>query len=473
MPEASPKIGPMASRILIFLTSVLGQALWAQTTCPTPLTTSRKLSANCTGGIQITADNVFLDLNGKTLSCGGVSFTGIEVLNRRGVRIENGTVLGCGAGIYLQGGGKHTVKKVKMLGTGLPFARGLVLEGSAQNWIEGIEAKGNTIGVSLSAFPGTGAVSYDNTLKGVKLEQNTAHGLVLDADSTDNEVRDSTISNNGQHGIFFGARAARNSIIHNNIENNGWVGMDPYGANFITKNSVKKNGLTGTAPRGGIVLRNSNNIVLGNVVLENKGDGIAAGIDGEGALNEARIGNSINLNWTDKNTVYDLADYPFGFDNCDQNDWKLNMARKLYEGCERNGGDPDDLFVVGNGTAGTNKFEFHAKRKRSGATKGRAKILNVVNSHGTPATVEGDATCLVVDSTGKRATVGMIIEKSTRPELLYKTLHVYVSDAVTAGTAVVDQLTLAPLNEFAPGDCPISAAAGTTLTKGKISIDVR
>ena len=379
---------------------------------------------------------------------------------------------GCVAGIYLQGGGKHTVKKVKLFGTGLPFARGLVLEGSAQNWIEGIEAKGNTIGVSLSAFPGTGAVSYDNTLKGVKLEQNISHGLVLDADSTDNEVRDSTISNNGQHGIFFGARAARNSIIHNNIENNGWVGMDPYGANFITKNSVKKNGLTGTTLKGGIVLRNSNNIVLDNDVLENTGDGIAAGIDGEGTLNEARIGNSIKLNSTDKNTR-DLADYPFGLDNCAQNDWKSNTAKTWFEGCERNGGDPDDLFVVGNGTAGANKFEFHAKRKRSGATKGRAKILNVFNSYGTPATVEGDTTCLVVDSTGKRATVGMIIEKSTRPELLYKTLHVYVSDAVTVGTAVVDQLALAPLNEFAPGDCPISAAVGTTLTKGKISIDVR
>lgn len=461
----------MTARILILVTSVLGQALWAQTTCPSPLTTSRKLSANCTGGIQITADNVFLDLNGKTLSCGGVSFTGIEVLGRRGVRIENGTVLGCGAGIYLQGGGKNTVKKVKMLGTGLPFARGLVLEGSSQNWIEGVEARENTIGLSISLFGET--LSYDNTLKGVKLEQNAAHGLVLDADSTDNEVRDSTISNNGQHGIFFGARAARNSIIHNNIENNGWVGMDPYGANFITKNSVKKNGLTGTAPRGGIVLRNSNNIVLDNDVLENTGDGIAAGIDGEGALNEARIGNSIKLNSTDKNTVYDLADYPFGLDNCAQNDWKSNTAKKSYEGCERNGGDPDDLFVVGNGTAGANKFEFHAKRKRSGATKGRVKILNVVTIYGAPATVEGDPTCLVVDSTGKRATVGMIIEKSTRPELLYKTLHVYVSDAVTVGTAVVDQLALAPLNEFAPGDCPISAAVGTTLTKGKISIDVR
>ncbi|MBL8291442.1 MAG: right-handed parallel beta-helix repeat-containing protein [Bryobacterales bacterium] len=471
----------MTARIVVLLSAlVFGQALWAQTACPTPLTTSQKLSANCTGGIQITADNVFLDLNGKTLSCGGVSFTGIEVLGRRGVRIENGTVLGCGAGIYLQGGGKHTIKKVKLYGTGLTFARGLVLEGSAQNWIEGVEAKENTIGVSLSVFPTTKAVSYDNTLKAVKLEQNTAHGLVLDADSTDNEVRDSTISNNGQHGIYFGERAARNSIIHNNIENNGWVGMDPYGANFITKNAVKKNGLKPgpppdqtQPPRGGIVLRNSNNIVLDNDVLENTGDGIAAGIEREGTLNEARIGNSIKLNTTDKNTLYDLADYPFGLDNCAQNDWKSNTAKTWYEGCERNGGDPDDLFVVGNGTAGANKFEFHAKRKRGGATKGHMKILNVASIYTTPSTVEGAPTCLVVDSTGKRATVGMIIEKSTRPELLYKTLHVYVSDAVTVGTAVVDQLALAPVNKFAPGDCLIDAAVGTTLTKGKISIDVR
>lgn len=460
----------MTARSLLLLSAsvLFSPVLGAQTTCPAEVSTSQKLPANCTGGIRITADNVFLDLGGRTVSCAGLAFTGIEVIGRRNVRIENGTVLGCGAGIYLQQGGRHTVKRVKLLGTGLAFARGLVVEGSSQNWIEGVEARENTIGASLSLFPDTGAVSFDNTFKAVKLERNTAHGLVLDADSTDNEVRDSTISNNGQHGIFFGERAARNSIIHNNIENNGWVGMDPYAANFITKNSVKKNGLTGTTLKGGIILRNSNNIVLDNDVLENTGDGIAAGIESEGPLNEARIGNSIKENSTDKNTVFDLADYPFGKDFCDQNDWKSNTGKKLYEGCERSGGDPDDLFVVGNGTAGTNKFQFHAKRKRSGATKGRAKITNVA-----AATIEGDTTCLAVDSTGKRATVGMIIVKSTRSDLLYRTLHLYVADMVTVGSTAVDQLAIGEINALAPGDCPIDATVGTTLTKGKIVIDVK
>lgn len=453
---------------------MFGQALWAQTqprTCPEVVSTSQKLSANCTGGIRVTADNVFLDLGGRTLSCAGITFFGIEVIDRRGVRIENGTVTGCGGGIYIAGGGKHTVKKVKLLGQS---GKGLQLWGSAQNWVEGVEAKGNSTGIDVRAderSPYTPAV--DNMFKAVKLEENTAHGLALDKDSTDNEVRDSTISRNGQHGIFFGERAARNSIIHNNIENNGWVGMDPYGANFVTKNSVKKNGTTGTVLKGGIILRNSNNIVLDNDVLENGGDGIAAGILSEGPLNDARIGNSIKLNTTDRNTVYDLADYAFGNDFCDQNDWKSNTGKLLFEGCERNGGDPDDLFVVGNGTAGTNKFELHAKRKRSGATKGRVKVVNVANIFGAPATVEGDPTCLVVDSTQKRATVGMIIEKSTRPELLYKTLHLYVSDAVTVGTAVVDQFGLGAINALAPGECPIDPVVGTTLTKGKIVIDVR
>ena len=466
-------MGGMFARILVFLSICsFAQTLWGQA-CPSPISASRKLTANCTGRIQITADNVFLDLGGKTVSCGTAAFTGIEVIGRRGVRIENGAVEGCGAGIYLQGGGKNTVKKVKLLGNSRPDARGLVIEGSAENWIEAVEARENQVGASVSAFPGTGAVSYDNTFKAVKLERNSNHGLVLDADSTDNEIRGSTISNNGQHGIFFGARAARNTVILNSIENNGWVGMDPYGANFITSNYVKKNGLTGGLLRGGIILRNSNNIVLANIVLENTGDGIAAGILAEGPLNEARIGNSIQLNFTDRNTAYDLGDYPFGLDRCDQNDWRWNLGKKAYEGCERSGGDPDSLFVVGNGTAGANKFELHAMRKRSGATRGKAKVLSLSNSYGAPATVEGDATCLVVDSTGKRATIGMIIEKSSRPELLYKTLHLYVADGVKVGSAVMDQFAVGEINALAPGECPINASLGAKLTKGKISIDVR
>lgn len=75
-------------------------------------------------------------------------------------------------------------------------------------------------------------------------------------------------------------------------------------------------------------------------------------------------------------------------------------------------------------------------RKRSGATRGKAKVLSLSNSYGAPATVEGDTTCLVVDSTGKRATIGRRIEKSSRPELLYKTLHLYVADGVKVGSAV-------------------------------------
>lgn len=93
----------------------LAVALSAQSpACPT-ITRSTKLSANCTGPLTVAADNVFLDLGGRTVACTAESpWTGIDVTDRRGVRIENGNVSDCVRGINLVRGGGHSIRKVSL-----------------------------------------------------------------------------------------------------------------------------------------------------------------------------------------------------------------------------------------------------------------------------------------------------------------------------------------------------------------------
>src|SRR5437588_57362 len=80
---------------------------------PASLTLTGNVSG-CNGvtPITVTGDNVVLDLNGKTVSC--VAETtgegpGIYVPFHTNVTIKNGTVRDCDTGIYLEGGGGHTL----------------------------------------------------------------------------------------------------------------------------------------------------------------------------------------------------------------------------------------------------------------------------------------------------------------------------------------------------------------------------
>jgi parallel beta-helix repeat protein len=394
------------------------------------------------------------------------------------VRIENGFVNGCpGRAISIVRGGEHTIKKVTMRNNGY----GLWVEGSTRNMFESVVAENNSVGADLTAHIGpdlTTIGSFDNELKAVKFQKNTVDGLQLDYDATDNEIKDSTVSENGRFGIYFAPRAARNEIYHNHIEKNGWVGLIPDAANVVHKNVIKDNGFTfdpAAWVRGGVVLFGSNNIVLDNDVNDNNVNGIAAGFS---INNTVAIANTIKLNQADHNTGYNLADYPLGL--CTDNDWRENNGRSLlYDGCENKGGVTADLHVVGAGKTATQMFEFNVKRHNSGAADGPVKVVNAPDMNGIPtvATVQGRASCLTVDATGKAATIGFIVEKSSHPALVpvYTTLHLYVYDELLlAGSLLADQFATGKLNERAAGDCTILPNAGVpALVKGKILVMVK
>lgn len=435
----------------------------AQSPCPT-VTQSTKLTANCTGPLEILADRVFLDMGGKTVSCPEDKFIiGIDISNRRSVRVENGEVVNCVRGVNIVGGGSHLIKKVTMRQTTAPVENrvsyGAFVQGSSENTLESIVAENNSVGVDLTVG------SFDNTLKGVKLNKNSLDGLQLDNDATDNVIRDSALSGNGRYGVFYGLRAARNVVIKSRVEENGWAGLIPDSANVIQKSTVRGNGssVEGGFFRGGIVLFGSNNIINDNDARENFALGIGAGFS---VNNPDAVANSIRKNKA-KGTkyssfavggmAYDLADLPPGV--CTENFWKDNSGAALYDRCEQGGGDAPDYRATGAGKVAGIAFQFNVRRKEAGAASGPVKVDRLPVSGGF-VKVEGQASCLITRTTktgDQEAILGMIIGKTSDPSLapVNQTLHIFVTDSAAedAEGMPLDRVGFASINSFGPGDC--------------------
>jgi hypothetical protein len=457
--------------IACFLGMSLSLAAQTLPSCPA-ITKSTKLAANCAGPLIVNADNVFLDLGGRTVFCTATSpWYGIEVSGRRGVRIENGNVNDCVRGLNLIGGGGHLIKKVNLRRANTHAAAiyyGIYSEGSAKNWFEGVVAEGNDVGADLTRG------SYENTMKGVKLNKNALDGLQFDVDATDNEVKESEINENGRFGVYYGPRAARNVLYRNQIQKNGWLGANPDSANVLQKNVIKGNGFTSDPAawlRGGVILFGTNNIIVENEVAENNGDGIAAGL----LASEEAVANGIWTNKTARNTGYDLADYPSGL--CTENDWGKNTGGTEFAKCEKSGGEPPDFHAMASGKSGGMTFQLNAQRRSSGPATGKAKITGVRDALGkaTNARIEGRITCLAVHSLEpKLATVGLIIEKSSAPETIpaYSTLHVFLAEGLAADGSPADLISAGNANQFGAGECPASPPT-EAISKGKVVIAVK
>jgi hypothetical protein len=451
----------------------------AQTPCPT-IAVSTKLNANCTAPLVVAANSVFLDLNGKTVTCPAGVFIGIDITNRRSVRVENGTVLDCVRGVNVEGGGKHTLKKLVLRQSAPPagdlIRYGLWVLGSTQNLIEAVVAEQNSVGANLTIE------ANDNTIKGSRFHKNSKNGLQLDFDSTDNLVRDTTITENGEYGIYFGPRAARNVVMKTRVEKNAFAGLIPDSANVVEDSVIKGNGFT-TNPaafaRGGIVLFGSNNIIYDNEVADNFNVGISTGFS---LNNTDAIANSIRKNNAkgtkpSQGLPYDLADLAVGI--CTENFWKDNTGGTLFDNCEKKGGETADYRASGAGKVGPAAFQFNVRRKEAGAATGRVKVDKLAVGAAL-VNVEGRASCLLTrlnnDGT-KDAVVGMIIEKSSHPAVapLYQTLHLAVTDspAYAADGSPLDSIGFGALNLLAPGDCPLGVIGQNGIDRGKILVSVK
>ncbi|MEW5804456.1 MAG: right-handed parallel beta-helix repeat-containing protein [bacterium] len=143
------------------------------------------VSAVDTNCLQITADEVILDLNGYTLSGPGKgigsSGCGILACGQDCITIRNGTIQGFFTGLTLSGT-SHEVKNLNVLNN---TSCGLVIESAAlasctaaNNGSHGIEAESCTIKDCTASYNGAcGLSSNSSNITNYTADHNSSHGI--------------------------------------------------------------------------------------------------------------------------------------------------------------------------------------------------------------------------------------------------------------------------------------------------------
>ena len=238
------------------------------------------------GGIDVTVDNVTIDLMGFKLDGGGLGINdyGINLSSSSNIVVRNGTVRGFGlAGVY----------------NNYNTSRG--------NIITDIQLIGNgTLGTS-TAYSGIYLLSRNNRVERCVAKDSGGDGINVGAYSI---IKDSSAESSGGSGI----RAGSSSIIERNrtIENTGYGIFTNGGASVVSNNVSSNNGFYGIYAGG-------NSVVLNNTSYSNDSIGILTGtgctlINNTASYNQdvgifagsscKVIGNSTYINNLSNNTSY-------------------------------------------------------------------------------------------------------------------------------------------------------------------------
>jgi parallel beta-helix repeat protein len=220
---------------------------------------------------------VELNLNGKTLSCGGCEkSTGIVVQGER-VRVENGTVSDCMRGIEVKEGNSHRLQKLTIaenLEEGVRAKEGnnhrfvaLIL---ARNGLEGLRSEGSKGLISNNKAFGNGEPGFridgdSNRVRYNLATDNVEAGLRIKGDS--NRVRDNLAVRNGQQGIRI--QGDGNTARHNQTWSNGEQGIVVEGdGTKVIHNVANRNCRDGIEIDGG-----SENALIRNIANHNGNPG--------------------------------------------------------------------------------------------------------------------------------------------------------------------------------------------------------
>lgn len=336
--------------------SPVGPAEAAALPCGSVITTNTVLDADIgpcpAGGVQVTASNITLDLNGHrifgTPSPG--DRTGIHLFRVNGVTVKNGKVSNFDMGVAIEGGTSNTVTGVAAtdnIGSGTTNGGdGIAILSSQNNRIIGNSAmnNGGLSGIGIYSdidsahFRFTSGVSSGNVIQSNQVLNNIASRFG-DVTTTDND------------GVRVEPNSDGNFILNNNVSGNGldgivlFVGSDN---NVIRGNQVNRNGLYRTTARrgNGIGLQSlagvngpTGNLIESNTVIENGDNGIVLRGPRGGAL--GAVNNIVRNNVAYNNAILPLLGQAFGpaFDlndnnpNCDNNVWQGNRFRTASPPC--------------------------------------------------------------------------------------------------------------------------------------------
>jgi parallel beta-helix repeat protein len=307
----------------------------------------------CPGdGITVTASNVTLNLNGRTITGGNLATgtAGVKFANVTGSTVTNGTIRAFNAGAVIDGGSSsntygsgNTVDNVKVdlaLGTILgDFGEGIQITNSDGNTVKNstVSLSGPYSGITLlgdSDYNKIGVAGGANTVEnniepsgtsnqddGIRLEPNYDTTVCTYPDH--NKIENNTVSGNALDGIVVFAAPC---------------GLSVDTAHVITNNRVKDNGAHTFAHRKGDGIRvfprsNGNTIggataEEGNTVTGNAASGIR--VDSEN--------NTIRRNTATGNCWFPDPQRPCAdlFDssaNCDNNSWTENTYGTRNQSC--------------------------------------------------------------------------------------------------------------------------------------------
>jgi hypothetical protein len=275
----------------LMLTAVLigpavGLAPAAHAQLPPPcgtVTEDTALDADCQAPLTVEADGVTVDLGGHQVLCISPGI-GVDVTERRDVRVQDGQVNNCSQAVVLRGGGGHALKRLQI--TSGPGA-GILIDGSDQNLVRHVRILGvRGFGIRVS---GRGNQLQANELTGIVSQGGTAIVLLP-------EARETVVVLNNAHSNAVGIQVnGSRSLVEANEASHNQVGIDVGGgANVVHRNVAESNGL------GGLTVGGTRNLLADN---EARGSGI-----------------------------YDLADFAAGA--CTANTWRGNQGEKLLDGCE-------------------------------------------------------------------------------------------------------------------------------------------
>ncbi len=148
--------------LAVLASAVLGTAAAQAPPCGM-ITENTKLDGDREAPCVVAADNVKIDLNGSEVRCTvpDPSPVGFDIRGRRKVKIkgDGGTIRGCGAGIYVRGGGEHRFSDVRLTGhvwrgvydgTEFPGGAGAQILESSGNRLEDITAHANRTDVQVN-----------------------------------------------------------------------------------------------------------------------------------------------------------------------------------------------------------------------------------------------------------------------------------------------------------------------------------
>jgi parallel beta-helix repeat protein len=339
---------PALLAVPVWTTAASGAVLACGQTITQNTILDNNLSGCANNGIVIGANNITLDLNGRTVAGTAASGDqgGIVLVGRTGVTVKNGTVRGFDVGVVIEGGSGNTVTGVQAIdnigyaGFNARGGDGIAILSSSNNRIINNSTVNNGpfsgIGIYTevdSAHPrATGGISSGNLVDGNFVNHN------IEGRTANNVV------NNDNIGIRLEPGNTRNTISNNRVNDSGLDGITLFARNTFTiirGNQVTNNGLYRVAARrgNGIGLQiggangANDNIIENNLSTRNADNGIS--------IRLGSLRNTVRNNTAVGNAFLPPASQNFGptFDlldnnpNCDANVWLNNQHGTAFPAC--------------------------------------------------------------------------------------------------------------------------------------------